>query len=811
MDALACLGRHRSAKICGRRALAAFEATGDRARQAATYLNLGRVADARDRVRSAMKLWRKARRLLEPDDARRLACLDASEAAGLQALGRFEDAAALYRSAAESFTAQGSAASALQPLLGEAEVHALRGDLGGALARIQELEKTAHVVGDDNAQFEARLLRARLELDLGHVERARRLADTTAPLCRAAGRRGDAARFSVIAALAVARGAEGDLDRAITSSDRALQSTGLGVARAVMRVELSRQGVAVAPSEMLRAATQLHRVGLAVQGDLARCAAARAVAEEGRTSTARRLAVSVLRSRHSSVWPRLEAHQLLAQLDPDAANARRHLWHAVHLAESIRGRLASDGDRAAFTTRAFEVYGELIDALLESGTAAARRRAFELVARMKSRTLLEALDRRKSTAWADRPEVVRRWDAMRGELAAMLATMEGRGGESTRYAVSSIERRIGQVSRQLEDLELEVSRSLPALQTALDATPRHGLRARLRSGETYLELLLSGTDLVIFELTHHGLRSVRLPGVRGTIENLVGDLRFQLSKAAYGRRHLEAGGRVLLGKTRSILAELGELLLGTVVRRRRWPDVLYFAPHGSLHHIPFSALEVGGQPLLTRSQVAVVPSSAILARLLQGPNPAPRTVAVAGSHQAGLEIQAEVEQVSQAVDPDEVVWQATTGDVLRLMQQYEVVHIASHGAFQPLLPAGSGLRLADGWLTALDLASIPLGVRLVTIGACASGEVTVAPGEEVLGFERALLAGGVQTAVLAPGFLDDVVAREAAGEFFRHVRKSGPGEALRRAALALRDEAPHPALWAALQLFGNPRPWEVTS
>jgi len=100
-------------------------------------------------------------------------------------------------------------------------------------------------------------------------------------------------------------------------------------------------------------------------------------------------------------------------------------------------------------------------------------------------------------------------------------------------------------------------------------------------------------------------------------------------------------------------------------------------------------------------------------------------------------------------------------------------------------------------------------VELITCAVCASGDVQVLPGGEMEGVVRALFAGGVRTALLAPGALDDRLARKAAVGFYDTVFQLGPGEAFRRTLLKLREDHPHPALWASMQLYGDTRPWEV--
>jgi len=294
------------------------------------------------------------------------------------------------------------------------------------------------------------------------------------------------------------------------------------------------------------------------------------------------------------------------------------------------------------------------------------------------------------------------------------------------------------------------------------------------------------------------------------VEQAVAALRFQLSKASYGRGPLEKAGRFLVGQARSRLATLGELILEPLAGS----DLdsvsrIWLAPHGELHNIPMAALELGGAPLLEHCPVAVAPGSAVLARLLERPHPRPERLGIAGVATAGLpEIDREIEALRLRLADAEVLQTTSLAALRSMLGRCDAVHVASHGAFQPLLPAGSGVRLDDGWLTALDLLETPIRAGLVSLAVCSSGQVAVMPGEEVMGIVRALIAAGVRSAVVAPGVLDDVLARQAAVAFFDGLAELGPGEALRRALLAVREEHPHPALWSALQLYGSSRPWE---
>ena len=808
-DALASLGLHRRAARRARRALVTFVARGDRQRQASALINLGGLAEARDQVRRALVLWRRAGQLLDGDDGWRRACLEANMAAAMQALGRFTAASTLYERSARRFEAAGSVVSALQPRLGLAEVRAMLGHPAAALEMALKVETRAAEVDDDNLLFESRLLVAQIELALGHPERAATLAAAEMPRCGSAGRRDTAARFAALRAVAVFAGADGDPKGAVAEAEHALAAAGLEVAGCALRGELAQRGWPLAGERLRKDASRLERAGLKVQADMALLATARGLHHEGASAAALELCQQVLTRHQASVWPLLEALQVAAEISAgsDPRAAVRHLRRAVRVAESVRGRLACEADRSAFNARVVDAYSLLIQLLLARGDSRSRRQAFDLVARVKSRSLLEAIDRRSDPGWRSSPQILRRWNDLRGELAAALAALEGRRGESSRYAGAALGGRIRQVARRIQELELELARSDPRLAAVLTAAvPR--LRPRLRPGEAFLELFLVGDDLVLFFLDSMGLRVTVGRGLRQEVERRVDSVRFQLSKAAYGRRHVEAPGGFLVEQARGHLAALGELILAPLDGRPR-PEVLWVAPHGALHNIPVAALELGGKPILEACPVAAVPGSGVLALILDQPHAAPRSLAIAGAAPAGLpEIAREIEEIACRFPGCGVVRRASMAEVRAALVECDAVHIASHGAFHPHCPAGSGLRLADGWLTVVDLLRQPVRARLVTLGACASGEMAVVPGEELMGLVRQLLAAGVHTVAAAPGALDDALARRASGLFYEALASEGPGHALRRALLELRADHPHPALWAAMQLYGNPRTWE---
>ena len=59
-----------------------------------------------------------------------------------------------------------------------------------------------------------------------------------------------------------------------------------------------------------------------------------------------------------------------------------------------------------------------------------------------------------------------------------------------------------------------------------------------------------------------------------------------------------------------------------------------------------------------------------------------------------------------------------------------VIHIASHARFVRSDPLASGLRLADGWLTARDILNLRIGGATVVLSGCDTGRAVIASSDE---------------------------------------------------------------------------------
>ncbi len=136
------------------------------------------------------------------------------------------------------------------------------------------------------------------------------------------------------------------------------------------------------------------------------------------------------------------------------------------------------------------------------------------------------------------------------------------------------------------------------------------------------------------------------------------------------------------------------------------------------------------------------------------------------------------------------------------------LHLDAHGRYDPAFPELSNLELADGRLTASDLAALPAPRELVNLSACKTGRSPTTADSGLYGLAGLFAQRGTAWVVASRGNLDDAVAREFNQAFYTSLAAGASvpeshGQALAR----LRGRWPA-AAWAGLLLLsGSPPPY----
>lgn len=153
------------------------------------------------------------------------------------------------------------------------------------------------------------------------------------------------------------------------------------------------------------------------------------------------------------------------------------------------------------------------------------------------------------------------------------------------------------------------------------------------------------------------------------------------------------------------------------------------------------------------------------------------------------------------------------------LDQFRIVHFATHGFLNTVHPELSGLVLSlvdrqgretRGFLSAPEVFNLQLRADLVVLSGCRTALGKEMRGEGMVGLTRAFMYAGADRVAASLWKVDDAATADLMAPFYRAMlgsRQLRPAAALREAQLQLirggRWSAPY--YWAAFQLEGDPR------
>lgn len=150
------------------------------------------------------------------------------------------------------------------------------------------------------------------------------------------------------------------------------------------------------------------------------------------------------------------------------------------------------------------------------------------------------------------------------------------------------------------------------------------------------------------------------------------------------------------------------------------------------------------------------------------------------------------------------------------LQQYRIVHFATHGLLNTEHPELSGLVLSlideqgqpqDGFLRLHELYNLSLAADLVVLSACQTGLGKEIRGEGLVGLTRGFMYAGTPRVVASLWKVDDLATADLMKDFYQGMLKDGmrPAAALKAAQVAMlknkRWQSPY--YWAPFVLHGE--------
>lgn len=836
LDALKFLGRYDEAIKTAKSAKRNLGNSGSLA-LAKLETNLGNVYFHLDKYRTALDHYDRARAMLSKSSNRTArGLIDFCRSCVYIETDQPGRAVRILESVTRAYEAAGKTLTSAQIKCQSAYLQFLRGDYNSALAAYYEAgDKLTEFGGEQDVAF-YNLELAEVLLSLNSYDEASENASRAEGLFRKLGmvyELGKAMQLNALAQIGLGR-----LDAArqrLTRSRRIFEKSGNETFVALTDSYLAeialRRGRAVEGRTLARESLKVFaRQKLAARSSLSRLQMATASYTSGDLKNALRLVGEASDGLSGIFAPGLayRCHHLTGRIHAQRGQeemALESFRRSVEIVEQLRGGIAADEFKGAFLTDKLDVYEDSVrlclDAAEKSGKTGLMEEAFRLVELSKSRALADLVARylrgaEKESAKSPKTKL----EETRARLlqsieelnwySSNLGLEDDKGEQRSanvagRYqqAVVKSERRIAGLFRRLQtedgsNLDADGARPVNS----------NGLRQILAEDEAVIEYFVAGDEICCFIATRDRLKVVRGIASRRRMEKLLAAVRFQIEKFNYGSVYVEAHFTQLMKAAAAHLKEIYEAIF-LPVEHEISCSKLIIIPHGTLHYIPFHALQDGRNYLIDRFEISYAPSASVLMLCRQRGNKSAGSKMVAlGVNEEGLPGISDELSALGSVFPDGVRLHgedATLANLLQHASGARFLHLASHGSFRRDNPMFSFLKLADTQLNFYSLLDLKLDAELVTLSACRTGVNAVFPGDELHGLTRGFLYAGAPALVMSLWAVSDRSTAEFMSCMYSAL-KAGAGKrsALRQAQLAIKDSYGHPYYWAPFVLIGNP-------
>ena len=491
----------------------------------------------------------------------------------------------------------------------------------------------------------------------------------------------------------------------------------------------------------------------------------------------------------------------------------------------LDGILANEHSFEESTARAGSMSSTYLEHFRLAVTMGRKKRAFEVLERVRGRTVASKLFLRDQ-AGARSPRIEQLNGAIAATQLALLHTDDRKRRSDLMEQLLEDERKL---AFELNEAGLKRKDTL-----ALPASLRE-VQGLLHDDEVLAEYVLDEPHAFCIALSRTAVQIVTLPAGKSRIEGLTKSYLSELKAKAMGKQ-----------SAMDLYGLLVEPLLS------RFPQShLIISPDGIVNALPFEALRNDAGYLVQSKVISYTPSGTVLWRLRSAkPIETPQPLLAVGavdyrlmramsktyspgsitatvlrglSELSGSKLEdlpgsrSEVLTIARIAGPEAklLLGESATETEFKKqnLEQFRVIHFATHATADPRYPDRAALVLApapntadDGLLQLREIMHLSLKADLVTLSACET-EVGTNQGEAgVVNLEQAFLIAGARAVVASLWNVEDRSTTTLMKSFYEHLAQhEDKAEALAHAKLDIIEKYPDvaPYYWAAFVMVGQ--------
>jgi CHAT domain-containing protein/Tol biopolymer transport system component/Tfp pilus assembly protein PilF len=498
-------------------------------------------------------------------------------------------------------------------------------------------------------------------------------------------------------------------------------------------------------------------------------------------------------------WRALYGLGRLALREGRREEAKEHLFRAIDVIEGMRADIKIEQLKDGFITNKIDVYETLVTLQSDLGETGA---AFETAERSRARNFIDLLgNQRLSLRNAVDQELYEHQLKLRariGEHEALAAQAEDKKTADA-YKTS-----LARLNDELRDLMLEIQAKNPQLASIVSVAPLkvEEVRNLLEPGVVLLAYYSVSDQLLCWVVKRDGVKLFRTSVNRAALGESILGFRQTIQN---------------LEPAEKLSKELFSKLMSAVVPEVEGAKYVGIVPHGALHYLSFATLYDGAQYTADRFPLFYLPSASVLKYTLSRRTDSKnlRVLAIGNPdlNDPALNLpfaEQEVETIKWNFDNVTLLTKekATESWVERNIGQFGIIHIASHGTFDPVNPLFSAVKLvkddkADGDMEAGEVFGLEINADLVLLSACQTGLGRVTQGDDVIGLNRAFFYAGTHSILSSLWRVSDISTAVLVKQFYRLYGTDNKADSLRRAMLHVKNRYPHPGYWGAFILSGD--------
>lgn len=555
------------------------------------------------------------------------------------------------------------------------------------------------------------------------------------------------------------------------------------------------------------------------------------------------------------LWPALYKKALVFRDMGKTSESLQLMKEAVQIIDHLRGTLDLLEQKSAFLEERFDVYEDLVLLLVKTGDVAG---GFEYSERARSRAFLDLLSEARinpqsglsGEQYEKKRELLTQLVNLREKIREEHEKDEPDAGMLQRFM-----ERQGKLDADYLDLMIQIRKQNPRYAKLQDPEPIQysQVQTLIDPHSAVVEYFVGENESVLFVVTFSKIAAFRLPGEQKLDEQVRGlqeaiqkpEPVWEATSGSYTRYKTLACGLY------SEIIKPAEALLNGKTR-------IIIVPDGPLHYLPFESLLTGESaqtadfsalPYLgLKFETQYIPSLTALAALRSSSHVARRgqrkdliafanplgDAGGAAPHSEGMDATVrewssklsalpysgmEAEEISKLFSKQRVTVMigkdASETNVKRAaLNQYRIVHFASHGLIDEDQPQFSSLVLnpgdasrEDGFLTMREIFDLKLDADLVVLSACKTGLGRAIRGEGIAGLSRAFFAAGTSRVVVSLWNVFDTSTAQFMTTFYQNLKKRNIDTAMAlkeaRRKMILGKKYSHPYYWAPFILLGD--------